>query len=235
MSTTHKKSKWYWIVGSTVALFLLLLLFWNQLTAGLMTGYHWISDREQMEQFVSGFGNGAPIVFMTLQLLQVIFAPVPGEATGFIGGYLFGWWKGFTYSSIALAVGSWVNFGIGRFLGGRYVRRWIPTKKLERFDQLVKREGVIVLFILFVFPGFPKDYLCLFLGVSAIPTKIFLVIASIGRMPGTLMLSLQGEFLYQKNYLYFFIVFALTTLFVVLSIRYRDRIYRWMDSLQKEE
>jgi uncharacterized membrane protein YdjX (TVP38/TMEM64 family) len=212
-----------------VVLLLLFFRYRHEIATGLMTGYRWVANREQMEQFVTGFGRGAPVVFMILQILQVIFAPVPGEATGFIGGYLFGWIKGFIYSSVALAIGSWINFGIGRFLGSRYVRKWIPARKLERFDQLVRKQGVIVLFVLFVFPGFPKDYLCLFLGITALPMKVFLLIASVGRMPGTLMLSLQGEFLYQKNYLFFSIAFALTVLFVVLTIRYRERIYLWME------
>ena len=67
------------------------------------------------------------MVFMGIQILQVIFAPVPGEATGFIGGYLFGVLEGFLYSSLALAIGSWINFSIGRFLGVRYVRKMIPA------------------------------------------------------------------------------------------------------------
>ena len=211
-----------------------VLVFRHELTAGLMTAYRWISDRDQVEQFVTAFGLGAPLAFMSLQVVQVVLAPVPGEATGFIGGYIFGTARGFIYSSLALAAGSWINFAIGRFLGRRYVRRWIPTDKLARFDHLLKRQGIIVLLILFIFPGFPKDYLCLFLGITAIPLKAFLLIASIGRMPGTLMLSLQGEFLFQKNYAIFAVVFGVTLLAAALSIRYREIIYRWMEKLNRK-
>ena len=223
--------KWYWIAGVLLVSLLLVLALRHEIASGLMTAYRWIADREQVEQFVAAFGRGAPIVFMVLQILQVILAPVPGEATGFIGGYLFGSLKGFVYSSLALAIGSWVNFSIGRFLGKRWVRRWIPDKTLGRFDHLVQRQGVIVLFLLFVFPGFPKDYLCLFLGITTIPLKIFLVIASIGRMPGTLMLSLQGEFLFDKNYVVFVVVFTVTALLAFVTIRYRETIYRWIEKL----
>lgn len=228
---TGKAKRWIWTGGLLIGCLLLVLLFRHDIATGLMTAYRWIADRDQVAQFVSTFGNGAPIAFMALQVLQVVLAPVPGEATGFIGGYLFGTVRGFVYSSMALAVGSWINFAIGRFLGRRYVRRWIPAEKLAHFDYLLKRQGIIVLLILFVFPGFPKDYLCLFLGVTAIPLKAFLLIASIGRMPGTLMLSIQGEFVFQKNYAIFAVVFGVTVLAAVLSIRYRETIYRWMERL----
>ena len=207
------------------------LYYRHEIGAGLMVAYGWISDRDQVEHFVTAFGKGAPLAFMALQILQVIIAPVPGEVSGFIGGYIFGWHKGFLYSSLALAVGSWINFGIGRYLGSHFVRNWIPDEKLERFDYLVKRQGIIVLSILFVFPGFPKDYLCLFLGITAIPIEAFLVIAAIGRMPGTLMLSIQGHFLFEKNYAVFAIVFVVTLLVAYLCIHHRDRIYRLVEKL----
>jgi uncharacterized membrane protein YdjX (TVP38/TMEM64 family) len=210
---------------------LIVSLFHHRIAGGLMTAYRWISNREAVEHFVTAFGHGAPLAFMALQMVQVILAPIPGEASGFIGGYLFGTLKGFAYSSIALAVGSWINFAIGRYLGKRFVRKWIPADKLERFDHLLRHQGIIVLLILFIFPGFPKDYLCLFLGITSIPIKAFLLIASFGRMPGTLMLSLQGEFLFQKNYAVFAIVLGLTALVGYVGVRYRERIYHWIERL----
>ncbi|BBO74522.1 TVP38/TMEM64 family protein [Desulfosarcina widdelii] len=223
--------KRYWVAGGTLAALLLGVLFRHEIASGLMTAYRFLADRDRIEQLVTAFGDGAPLAFMGIQILQVIIAPVPGEATGFIGGYLFGSFKGFLYSTVALSLGSWINFGIGRFLGKRYVRGWIPDPTLKRFDHLAKRQGVIVMFILFVFPGFPKDYLCLFLGITAIPLKVFLIIASVGRIPGTLLLSLQGDFLFKKNYVVFAVVFAVTALVAFLTIRFRDAIYRWLEKL----
>jgi uncharacterized membrane protein YdjX (TVP38/TMEM64 family) len=226
--------KWGWIACSFVVSLLPVLLFRHEIAGGLMTAYSWLADREQMERWVAASGRGAPAAFMALQILQVILAPVPGEATGFIGGYLFGAFKGFIYSSLALAIGSWINFTIGRYLGKRFVRRWIPAGTLARFDRLVKRQGVIALFILFLFPGFPKDYLCLFLGITKLPLNIFLLMASIGRMPGTLMLSLQGEFLFKENYLSVSVVFAVTVLAAVVAIKYREAVYGWVEKRNRK-
>ena len=95
---------------------LLVILFRESIWQNLSYFYHLLADRDRVRDFIASFGWGAPLVFMGIQILQVIFAPVPGEATGFIGGYLFGVLKGFVYSSAALAVGSYINFSIGRFL-----------------------------------------------------------------------------------------------------------------------
>ena len=188
--------------------------------------YDIFTDREQIKAFVTSFGTGAPVVFILIQILQVLLAPFPGEATGFIGGFLFGATKGFLYSSIGLTVGSLINFTIGRFLGKRFVRKLIPPAQLERMDNLVKHQGVIVLFALFIFPGFPKDYLCLFLGLSAIPLKIFIILTTIGRMPGTLMLSLQGSYIFEQSYGWFALIASVCLVLIFLAYRYREGLYR---------
>ena len=194
--------------------------------------YDLLTDREQIKTFVRSFGRFAPIVFIFTQILQVLFAPFPGEATGFIGGFLFGATKGFIYSSIGLTLGSLANFAVGRFLGKRYVRKIIPPHQAEKLDAIVKRQGTIVFFILFIFPGFPKDYLSLFLGMSAIPTKIFMVIATIGRMPGTLMLSLQGSTVFEKQYGWFVVILGICLVLIFLAYKYREDLYRWLEKIE---
>lgn len=234
VTTAHARRAW-WIGGLLVAVLLLVGFFLRHpILEGLTSGYRWVVDREKLERLITAFGNWGPLAFMGLQILQVVLAPIPGEATGFIGGYLFGTVQGFLYSSAALTVGSWINFLIGRYLGKRFVRNWIPADKWARLDQLVKRQGIVVLLILFVFPGFPKDYLCLFLGVTTLPLKAFLLIAALGRMPGTLMLSLKGEFLFRKNYLVFSILLGVVALVALLSVRYREKIYAWIEKLDQK-
>ena len=196
--------------------------------------YEIFTDREQIKAFVMSFGTGAPVVFIIIQILQVLLAPFPGEATGFIGGFLFGATKGFIYSSIGLTVGSLINFTIGRFLGKRFVRKLIPSAQLKRIDNLVKHQGVIVLFGLFVFPGFPKDYLCLFLGISAIPLKIFIILTAVGRMPGTLMLSLQGSYVFEQRYGWFALIVSVCIVLIFLAYRYREGLYDWIEKINQK-
>ena len=171
----------YKILALSILIVILLLgyIYRIQIWEKIVEYFLIFSDREQIKNFITSFGAGAPAVFIIIQILQVLFAPVPGETSGFIGGFLFGTLKGFLFSSIGLTVGSFINFYIGRFLGERYIRKIIPSDYLNRFDAFVKRKGAAVIFILFVFPGFPKDYLCLFLGLSTLSFKVFFIIVTI--------------------------------------------------------
>lgn len=192
-----------------------------------------VTDREAMAAWLAQRGVAAPVIFISLQVFQVLLAPVPGETTGFIGGYLFGPAAGFCYSTVGLTLGSWLSFGVSRRLGREPVRRWISPRRLERFDQLMRRQGVLAAFALFLIPGFPKDYLCLFLGLSRMSWRLFLPLVAVGRIPGTLMLSFQGAALAHRDYGVLAVLVAFCVLILGLLVAYRSELYGWIERLDR--
>ncbi len=235
MSQEEKPYRRYWLAGLLlVLLVMLLLLFRDPVAYHARRLYALLIDRDQTQAFVRSFGPWAPFVFMLVQIGQVILAPIPGEATGFIGGYLFGAGPGFVYSTLSLSLGSFINFKLGRLLGRAFVRRLVPAAQLARLDRNVRHQGALVVFLLFVFPGFPKDYLCLFLGMTAMPTKLFLIMAIVGRMPDTLMLSLQGAVLFERMYGVFAALLGGCAFLLFLGYRYRERLYKWIEKLDND-
>ena len=232
------KFKLFAVILFAVAGFVIIFFAWlyyDPISEFLINAIELFKDREKLEHFIKSLGIWGPVVFIALQIFQVVFAPVPGEVTGFMGGYIFGTLPGFLYSTAGLTVGSVINFMLGRILGRRYVRKLIPHQKLEKFDRLVRRQGAIILFVLFVFPGFPKDSLCLFLGLTALPLRVFAIIAAIGRMPGTFFLSLKGAYVYEKMYGVLAIVLAVCLILMFLSYWYREDIYRWIEKANKKK
>jgi uncharacterized membrane protein YdjX (TVP38/TMEM64 family) len=99
---------------------------------------------------------------------------------------------------------------------------------LARTFLIHRYKGILVIFIFFLIPGVPKDYLCLFLGLTSLPAGVFFVISTVGRMPGTIALSLQGASVFDKNFMFFVIVTVLCMLFAVSAYMTRDPLYRWM-------
>ncbi len=219
------KKKYLFISLFVLILILILVVFYDHIAAV----YDILSDRENIKSSIESYGSKAPLVFIFFQVLQVVFAPVPGEATGIIGGYLFGGFYGFIYSTLGLTVGSWLNFILGRFLGRDLVKKLTSVENFVKFDKLIKKKGVSVLLILFLLPGFPKDYLCLFLGVSTIPLKRLLILALVGRLPGTYILSCQGAALFEKNYLLTYVLLILCLIIIFIVVRYKKQIDRYLE------
>ncbi|TSA12333.1 MAG: TVP38/TMEM64 family protein [Deltaproteobacteria bacterium] len=227
----YKKLLLWGIILVCLSLFGLVLLHNSLSTIGYDKFSALLSDREKIRNFVASFGPLAPLAFIGLQIMQVVISPIPGEATGFIGGYLFGAVKGFIYSTVGLTLGSWLAFSISRLFTPYVTRRLGKTKIYDKFNFIVEHQGVIIAFIFFLLPGFPKDYLCYLLGLSLMPTSVFLVIAAVGRIPGTLMLALQGSKVFDQEYAIFFILLGIALAAVIFSYMAREKIYRLVQGL----
>lgn len=206
----------------------ILLMLNSNLYAQLVGCYDLFCDREWARQLVKSSGWAASLLFVAMQIGQVVFAPIPGDVTGFLGGYLFGALGGVFLSTIGLTIGSMLNFFIGHFLGERVVRRMVSCETYAKYNELVQYKGILFIFIFFLIPGFPKDYLCLFLGLTTLPVGVFFVISTVGRIPGTIALSLQGASIFDKHYTVFVVVTVLCVLFAIGAYMIRDPIYRWM-------
>jgi len=209
-----------------VASSLLLLMLWEEtlLSQALFHLQDIMKNGTRLREAFLSFGYLAPPIFMFLQILQVLFAPVPGEATGILGGYLFGAWASFLYSSIALAIGSAVAFAIGHLFADAFRDRFKQTKVYRKFNHLVFKGDFVIPFVLFLFPGFPKDSLSYLLGLSSMPFKVFIFIATIARMPGTLVLSFEGAQVYEGNYLELLVLLVFSAIVTLPCYLYRKQI-----------
>lgn len=186
------------------------------------------SNPKEIKILLGQYGPYAPIPFVILQALQVVVAPIPGEATGLLGGYIFGTGLGFVYSTIGLTLGSTLAFGLGRWLGLPLVRRLVSEEVYHKFDFVARTGGELATLLFFLIPGFPKDYLCFLLGLSPLPLGTFLVISTFGRMPGTWLLSIQGAKVRSARYTEFVIFLTVAALVAVVAYLYREAIFQWM-------
>jgi len=228
------------LLRSILALLILLLVFlifyayhegvWKEIFAY----YRFFFDYKKLRLFILSFGPFAALVFMTVQTLQVVFAPVPGEITGFVGGLLFGNVWGTIYSTIGLTVGSLGAFAISRAFGLRFVEKVVKKDYIDRFNYFITHRGLNISYVLFLIPGFPKDSLCYLLGLTRIRLIDFVLMNIFGRLPGTLMLTMQGTALHDKQYRAFFILlFASVVLTFVLYITRNFLIKAFIYVVQK--
>jgi uncharacterized membrane protein YdjX (TVP38/TMEM64 family) len=191
-------------------------------------------DRVFLKNFLREWSVLAPVIFICLQALQVVISPIPGEATGFLGGYLFGEWLGLIYSTIGLTIGSLVAFRLGRLLGARYVQRFVNQETWEKLGFIVETEGVILCFIIYLIPGLPKDIVCYLFGISPMPFWVFAAASTLGRIPGTWILSAQGAHTARGDYLEAIVLTAVVLAAAVPLFHYRDRIVAWFKGRRRD-
>jgi uncharacterized membrane protein YdjX (TVP38/TMEM64 family) len=187
-------------------------------------------DRQKVIQFVNSFGPLSVIIFIALQILQVLIAPIPGEVTGFIGGYIYGIALGTVYSTIGLSIGSWIAFVLSRTFGLPLVEKFVSRKIIDQYDHFMEHKGTFVSFLLFLIPGFPKDALCYILGLSHMNVRSFIVISTIGRLLGTLLLTVQGNCVRNDQNWAFFIMVGISGLIFLVGYFFGQN---WLNKLKE--
>lgn len=217
----------------------LISLMFVALTALAFTGYlqtmmadvqYMFSSKENLRLYIESFGAAAPVAFIAVQALQVVFAPIPGELTGAVGGFIFGVWPNVIYSTIGLSIGSVIAFLAARIIGLPLVKLVVSVKQMERFDFLTHRKGILVALAFFTIPGFPKDILSYILGLSPMSFITFLLVSSLGRIPGTIMLSYSGAAVYDENWTLLIALAIICALAISIFYFRRDQIEVWLKS-----
>lgn len=182
--------------------------------------------RNKLLEFLESLGPWSSVVFVVIQAFQVVAAPIPGEVTGILGGFVFGPWLGILLSTAGLTLGSYIAFALGRSLGRPFVERFTAPASLARFDYLLHHKGAFLVFLLFLIPGFPKDALCYVLGLGHLSTAEFLLIGGVGRLLGTVLLTLEGNYLRLQQYGRFYILLGIALVVVLISMIYKERFER---------
>jgi uncharacterized membrane protein YdjX (TVP38/TMEM64 family) len=187
-------------------------------------------DKHFLKQTLRDWGILAPVFFIVLQALQVVVSPIPGEATGFLGGYLFGEGLGLLYSTIGLTLGSVAAFGIGRWLGAHWVRNLVSKETWNKLGFIVEAEGAILCFMIYLIPGLPKDVVCYLFGISPMPLWVFAVVSGLGRIPGTWVLSAQGAHTATGNWVSVIVISAIVVAIALPLYYYRHRMVDWFQN-----
>lgn len=182
--------------------------------------------KQRLLYFLQSLGPWGFAGLIVVQALQVVLSPIPGEVTGLLGGFLYGPFWGTILSTIGLTIGSCLAFGFARILGRPFVEKFVPEAALKRFDFLLSQKGAFLVFILFLIPGIPKDYLCYILGLGQLSTLEFATIGGVGRLFGTILLSFGGNFIRLEQYGRFAILFGATLVVVLAALASKDRIER---------
>lgn len=133
---------------------------------------------EMTQQLILKKGIFGPVVFVLIQMSQVIYPMIPGGAVLIVAPLIFGNFWGFTLSFIGVTLGSIANFFLARRFGKTFVRAFVEEETYQKYYQkLTKGKRFdILLGVSFILPGFPDDFLCMLAGITTMTFKRFMTI-----------------------------------------------------------
>lgn len=122
-------------------------------------------------------GAWGPIVFMVLQVVQIVVPVIPGGLTCVAGVLIFGPFWGFIYNYISICLGSILVFFISRTFGRSIVVRIFGQELYDKYKGKLNEDRYERFFALAIFlPVAPDDFLCYLTGLTRMSIKKFVTI-----------------------------------------------------------
>ncbi len=223
------KKQIVWIIVLCAILAAAAILYYIGKNNGWFTLFE---NKENFQAYVASFGAWAPLAFFALQFIQVIVSPIPGGITTLAGGVLFGFFYGFLISFSAVFLGSLAAFLLGKKFGRPLVERIAGKEVIEKYMETVSSRQRVLLIMMFVFPFFPDDILCLIAGLSALNLPSFALIVILTRPWGLLFSALVGSGLISIPMWGWIIMGAIAIVLFILATKYapliEERTHSWL-------
>ena len=191
-----------------------------------------VSEPEKFRLWVDEHGIWGRLAFIGMVIFQIIVAIIPGEPREIGAGYAFGAVEGTILCLIGAVLGGAIVVLLVRRYGIKLVEVFFPKEKIMslRFMQDSRRLELLV-FIVFMIPGTPKDLLCYAVGLTNLRMRDWLWISLVARIPSIITSTIGGNALGERNYVFAAAVFAVTLLISLGGIL----LYRHICRKENEE
>ncbi len=218
---------------------LVLLLIVVAIPANILLYHHDIIDRFESFQDVLAFLDQyhwqSILVYIVIQTIQVIISVIPGQAFQFAAGYLYTFFPGLLFSLIGAALGTTVSFYLAKILGKDAVHLLLGEEKTAYYvERLNSKRAYIIVFLIYLIPGIPKDIVSYAAGVSEVRWRPFFVFSMLGRIPGMAGSLLIGALYMRGHYVLMGVVAALAVIAFVAGILYRKKLHSYLDRLYEK-
>lgn len=176
-----------------LCLFLGIIIYLFPIMKDLSTLEGQITFKEK----VNNSGLLGMISLFGLQVAQIFLIIVPGEPIEILAGMCYGSIWGTVFIMLSACIISTTIFLLVRKFGRKFVCDFCDEKKVERIEnsklfQNPKKVELIML-ILFLIPGTPKDLLVYVAGLLPIKPLKFIIISTFARFPSVISSTLAGE------------------------------------------
>ncbi len=185
----------------------------------------YVKEPDKFRALVEDLGFCGYLLYLLIQIFQVIFALIPGEPFEILAGYSFGSIIGTLLCLLGSAIGSSIVFLLARKLGIKFVELFFSKEKIDSIKFLHDKTKMYFLtFILFFIPGTPKDLISYVAGLTPIKFLPYILISTIAKIPSIITSTVGGNAMGEKNYTFAIIAFAITGIISILGILIYNKI-----------
>jgi uncharacterized membrane protein YdjX (TVP38/TMEM64 family) len=133
-------------------------------------------------------------LFILVVIVEVIVAPIPGGAIGYLGAARFGFWGAWPLLYLGNIVGTTIAFFLARRIGTPIFEENVSERTRARYDHILTHHPAL-LWAAYSVPLIPVDVLSVLAGLSHISARRFLFIVFTGYSVYTAIVASVGAYL----------------------------------------
>jgi uncharacterized membrane protein YdjX (TVP38/TMEM64 family) len=193
--------------------------------------WHLFRHPEELRMLVRSWGAWAPVGIVLFQVIQVVIAPLPGNAMSFASGYALGIWPTLIWLMVGVMLGAAVDFLLIKLLGRRLLKYFLPPDRLAKLDALILRRGTFYIFLLLLVPNPVGDWVYYLAGLTSMPLPLFLGLVFVARLPSNLLECGVGASATHFGWREWAIVGLVAAILGLLYFKYRGGIEAALDRI----
>lgn len=234
------KKKKIQVSGKTIFLLILLIVVIIGITIAMLPLIRLLSTDEGQAVIVEkmqSFGIFAPLLFLLLQVIQVVIAVIPGGPVPIIGGVLFGKWGALALCLAGFFLGTVLVYYLVQWIGRPLVDKFVSEDHFEKFAFLQDSKRLEwIIFLVFFLPGLPKDALTYLVSFDSKikPMRLFFL-TTLGRTPATVLTVFVGDSLWKRDYKLTIILIAVMIMLGVAGFFVKKQVDRHAEKRRKKQ
>lgn len=141
-----------------------------------------IMNYNGLQNMLITYENKAKYIFFIICFLQPIILPIPEPVSIMAGSSVFGPFNGAIIGFCGTILGIITMFIISRYASKNIINKLVDSKKVEKFNDYIKKNELLVISALFILPILPDEVICAGTGISKINGYKFVAIAIISKL-----------------------------------------------------
>ncbi len=184
---------------------------------------------------INGLGFAGCLLLIALTVSQVFLFIFPGEPVELLAGMCYGTFGGLIVIYAGVLISTLIIFLLVRGFGRKAALKLLGREKTERIEGsrlLRSKKAELLLLLLFIIPGTPKDLLVYIGAMTQVKAERFVLLSTLLRFPGIITSTVVGDRFTEGDARFAITVYAVTlavSLLLLLLIRRHDDIREIID------
>lgn len=206
------------VISVVIIIFVLAIAYLAPVMKDISTKEGQIAFKEKIDNL----GVVGLLILFLLEIAQIFFVVIPGEPLEVLAGMCYGSIGGTIFITISVLITTTIIFWLVRKYGKKLIYESFSKEKIDKIEnsKILKNHQKVelIMILLFLIPGTPKDLLVYIGGLLPIKPLKFILISTFARFPSVISSTIAGASIVEGNIAVGAISYGVTFLITIMIL-----------------